>query len=70
MVNLASYFVASFACVLVTGYCNPTIERGTPPSAVVSADRSNRASDQIVDRSHKGDRLDRPAQAILLVRDI
>jgi hypothetical protein len=69
MTNLASYFIVGLAFLLATDYFNAVVESDTPPSGVVSADPASMVSDQ-VDRSHKGDRLDRPAQAVLVVRDI
>lgn len=64
MASFASYVLAGLATVLMTDYFNPLVgyERfdAEPASAIAI---------QIVDRSHKGDRVDRLPQATLMARE-
>jgi len=69
MTNLASYILAGLAAVLVTDYFNPVVETSLAPFGAVNLDPPATISTQVVDRSHKGDRLDRPPQPVLTVRD-
>jgi len=68
MANLASYIMAGLAAVLVTDYFNPIVGSGPGALGAVNAEPAIAISTQVVDRSHKGDRLDRPAQAVVTVR--
>jgi hypothetical protein len=63
MTHLASYVVAGLAAVLAADYFNPVV--GT--SAELSGAAPAAVSMQVVDRSHKGDRLD---QDVLSVRGV
>ena len=67
MANLASYIMAGLAVVLAIDYFNPIVS-GPGPLGAANAEPATAISTQVVDRSHKGDRLDRPAQAVVMVR--
>ena len=69
MATLASYVLAGLATVLVTNYFNPIAGTGSARLDVMRAEPPSAISTQIVDRSHKGDRLDRSPQAVLAARD-
>jgi hypothetical protein len=69
MTNLASYVLAGLAAVLVTDYFNPLVGTDPTPFGAIGAEPSVMISTQVVDRSHKGDRLDAQPQPILMVRD-
>jgi hypothetical protein len=69
MTNLASYFIAGVAIVLVTDHFNPIVEGGTALSGMIRGTPTTTISTQAVDRSHKSDRLERPARITVMVRD-
>jgi hypothetical protein len=69
MASLASYIIAGLAAVLVTDYFNPIVGAGFGPHGLANAEPATAISTQVVDRSYKGDRLDRPDQAILTSGD-
>jgi hypothetical protein len=69
MPNLASYVIGGLMAVLATDYFHPIVGIDPVPSGAAGADPAAGISTQVVDRLHKGDRLDRPAQPALMVRE-
>lgn len=69
MTSLASYVLAGLIVVLATDYFNPIVKTDPASFGAISADKSATISMQVVDRSHKSDRLDRPDQSALAVRE-
>jgi hypothetical protein len=69
MASLASYVLAALATVLVTDYFNPILAPGPGRLDAVRAEPASEIATQMVDRSHKGDRLDHLPQATVVARD-
>jgi hypothetical protein len=70
MANLASYFIAGLMAVSVTDYFNPIVGASFGLQGAVNTEPTTSLSTQVVDRPHKGDRLDGPAEAIPAARDV
>jgi len=69
MANHASYVVGGLIAVLATDYFHPIVAIDPAPLGAAGVDPAAAVSTQLVERSHKGNRLDRPAPSMLTTHE-